>query len=48
MTKGGYLIYDDANVASCIGATQAAEELILDRKIHTEQVYPHYVFRAGL
>jgi predicted O-methyltransferase YrrM len=48
MTKGGYLIYDDATFSSCIGATQAAEELIIERNIHTEQVYPHFVFRTGL
>lgn len=48
MTAGGYIVYDDATVSSCIGATQAVEELILDRKIHSEQVYPHFVFRANL
>src|SRR6202041_3540957 len=25
MTKGGYVVYDDADVSSCIGATQAVE-----------------------
>ena len=48
MTPGGYLVYDDATFSSCIGATQSAEELILERKIHTEQVYPHFVFRTNL
>lgn len=48
MTPGGYLVYDDATVSSCIGATQAVEELILEHRIHSEQVYPHFVFRAGL
>jgi hypothetical protein len=48
MTPGGYLVYDDATVSSCIGATQAVEELILSRRVHSEQVYPHFVFRAGL
>lgn len=48
MTRGGYLVYDDADVPSCIGATEAVEELIMDRRIHAEQVWPHWVFRAGL
>jgi len=48
MTKGGYVVYDDATVHSCIGATQAVEELIMERKICSEQVYPHFVFRAHL
>jgi predicted O-methyltransferase YrrM len=48
MTKGGYVVYDDAETSSCIGATQAVEELIQERKIHSEQIWPHFVFRAGL
>jgi predicted O-methyltransferase YrrM len=48
MTKGGYIAYDDADVSSCIGATQAVEELIMERSVHSEQVWPHFVFRAGL
>ncbi len=48
MTEGGYVVYDDADVSSCLGATQAAEELIMDRRIHSEQVWPHFVFRANL
>ena len=48
MTPGGYVVYDDAEVSSCLGATQAVEELIMDRRIHSEQVWPHFVFRAGL
>ena len=48
MTKGGYLVYDDADAPTCIGATEAVEELIMDRRIHAEQVWPHWVFRAGL
>lgn len=48
MRRGGYLVFDDATTASCLGATQAAEELMMKRRIHSEQVSPHYVFRAGL
>jgi hypothetical protein len=48
MTPGGYVVYDDADVSSCIGATQAVEELIMERRIHSEQIWPHFVFRAGL
>lgn len=48
MAPGGYLVYDDADVSSCIGATQAVEELIMERRIHSEQIWPHFVFRAGL
>lgn len=48
MTPGGYYAYDDATVSSCIGATQAVEELVLGRRLHSEQVYPQFVFRVGL
>ena len=48
MVSGGYLVFDDATVSSCIGATQAVEELIMQRKLHSEQIWPHFVFRANL
>jgi predicted O-methyltransferase YrrM len=48
MTPGGYIVYDDADVSSCIGATQAVEELIMDKRVHCEQIWPHFVYRAGL
>jgi predicted O-methyltransferase YrrM len=48
MIPGGYVVYDDADAPSCIGATEAVEEMIMDRRIHAEQVWPHWVFRAGL
>jgi hypothetical protein len=48
MTPGGYVAYDDATAPTCIGATQAVEELIAERRVHSEQVFPHFVFRAGL
>ncbi len=48
MPRGGYLVYDDATTSSCIGATQAVEELISSRNMRSEQIYPHFVFRSGL
>jgi predicted O-methyltransferase YrrM len=48
MTRGGYVVYDDAEVSSCLGATQALEELIIEKRIHCEQIWPHFVFRVGL
>lgn len=48
MTRGGYVVYDDGEVSSCIGATQAVEELIQERRVHSEQIWPHFVFRVGL
>jgi predicted O-methyltransferase YrrM len=46
MCPGGYVVYDDATTSSCIGATQAVEELINDRHAYSEQIWPHFVFRA--
>jgi predicted O-methyltransferase YrrM len=46
MADGGYIVFDDADVSSCIGATEAAERLIMTRRIHSEQVWPHWVFRT--
>lgn len=48
MRTGGYVVFDDATASTCIGATQVVEELIVARGIHSEQVHPHFVFRAGL
>ncbi len=48
MRPGGYVVFDDATTASCLGATQVVEELMMERRIHSEQVSPHFVFRAGL
>jgi hypothetical protein len=48
MTKGGYLVYDDATASSCLGAMEAVEDLIVSKGVHAEQVFPHFVFRAGL
>lgn len=46
MVEGGYWVIDDALYSSCIGATEAVEELIIRRDgRHCEQIYPQFVFR---
>jgi predicted O-methyltransferase YrrM len=47
MLAGGYIIFDDATSASCIGATEAVEDLVIRRdNMNSEQIFPHFVFRA--
>lgn len=47
MVEGGYIVFDDATVSSCIGATEVVENLVIRRdKLNSEQIWPHYVFRA--
>jgi predicted O-methyltransferase YrrM len=49
MVRGGYLVFDDATVSSCLGATDAVEQMLIRRDgLSSEQIFPHYVFRAGL
>jgi predicted O-methyltransferase YrrM len=46
MVDGGYIVFDDANVSSCLGATEAVEELVIRRDGRfSEQAFPQYVFR---
>lgn len=45
LVPGGWIVYDDANAPSCIGATRAAEELVMAHHVHSEQIWPHWVFR---
>lgn len=46
MVEGGYLVFDDATVSSCIGATEVVEDLLIRRdKLNSEQIWPHFVFR---
>jgi predicted O-methyltransferase YrrM len=46
MVDGGYIVFDDALVSSCLGATEVVEdEVIREDKLNSEQVFPHYVFR---
>ncbi len=47
MVPGGYLVFDDATASTCLGATEAVEERVIRRDgLSSEQIYPHYVFRA--
>lgn len=47
MVDGGYIAFDDATVSSCIGATEVVEDLLIRRDgLNSEQIWPHYVFRA--
>ena len=47
MVAGGYIVFDDATTSSCIGATEAVENLVIRRDgCSSEQIYPHFVFRA--
>ncbi len=47
MARGGYIVFDDAQTSSCLGATEAVEDLLIRRDgLNAEQIYPHYVFRA--
>jgi predicted O-methyltransferase YrrM len=47
MVKGGYIVFDDATVSSCIGATEVVEDLLIRRDgLNSEQIWPHFVFRA--
>jgi len=47
MAEGGYLVLDDATMSSCIGATEAVEDLLIRRDgLNSEQIYPHFVFRS--
>lgn len=46
MVGGGYVVFDDALFSSCIGATEAVEDLLIRRDgLNSEQIYPHFVFR---
>lgn len=49
VVPGGYVVFDDATVASCLGATEAVEDVVIFRDgLHAEQISPQYVFRLGL
>jgi len=44
---GAYLVFDDAVYSSCLGATEAVEELAIRQDgLNSEQIFPHFVFRA--
>jgi predicted O-methyltransferase YrrM len=47
MVPGGYIVFDDATVSSCIGATEVVEDMLIRRDgLNSEQIWPHFVFRA--
>jgi predicted O-methyltransferase YrrM len=47
MVKGGYVIFDDATVSSCIGATSFVETTLIQKEQKlSEQIWPHFVFRT--
>ena len=46
MCEGGYIVFDDATVSSCIGATEVVEQDVIARDgLRSEQIFPHFVFR---
>lgn len=48
MVDGGYIVFDDATVSSCIGATEVVEDLLIRRDgLNSEQIWPHFVFRIS-
>jgi hypothetical protein len=47
MVPGGYFVFDDPLVSSCLGAFEAIENLVIRRDgLYAEQVFPHLVYRA--
>ncbi len=47
MVPGGYFVFDDPLVSSCLGAFEAIESLVIGRdRLFAEQVFPHLVYRA--
>jgi predicted O-methyltransferase YrrM len=49
MVPGGYYVFDDATVSSCLGATEVVEDLVIGRDgLRSEQIFPHFVFRHPL
>lgn len=46
LVSGAYIVFDDATEPGCIGATEAVEALPIRRDgKHSEQIFPHWVFR---
>lgn len=47
MVPMGYMVFDDATTSSCIGATEVVEDILIRRDgLSSEQIFPHFVFRA--
>jgi len=47
LVAGGYLVYDDTTTSSCLGATRAVEDLLVKEGVHSDQIFPHFVFRKS-
>jgi hypothetical protein len=45
MVPGGYIVFDDATKATCLGVTEDVEEIVERYGLRSEQVDPHFVFR---
>lgn len=46
MVPGGYIVFDDPLISTCLGAFEAVESLVIRRDgLHAEQVFPHLVYR---
>ncbi len=46
LVPGAYVVLDDATESSCLGATEAVEEVLIRRDgLCSEQIFPHFVFR---
>jgi Macrocin-O-methyltransferase (TylF) len=49
MVQGGYIVFDDPLLSSCLGAFEAVEKLVVRRDgLHAEQVFPHLVYRISV
>jgi Macrocin-O-methyltransferase (TylF) len=49
MVPGGYWVFDDPLQPTCLGATEAVEDLLIRRdSLNAEQIWPHPVFRQPL
>lgn len=49
MVPGGYIVLDDGLFSSRLGATEVIEDLMIRRDgMNSEQIFPHFVFRAPL
>jgi hypothetical protein len=42
---GSYIVFDDPLTADCLGSMKAMEEDLIQKGCHSEQVFPHFVFR---
>jgi predicted O-methyltransferase YrrM len=48
MAGGGYIVFDDSTVSSCLGATEVVEDIVIRQDgLLSEQIFPHHVFRAN-